>query len=72
MFVLVGNGTFGLTFHGSWNPVRVYYILLKYEGLREAFKKENVKFFTLGGSRSVFFTLFFLQKHGLKWLNIAL
>ena len=39
--------------------------------LREAFKK-SVTFFTLGGgSGSVFVTLFF-QKHGLKWLNIAL
>ena len=26
----------------------------------------------MGGSRSVFVTLFFSQKYGLKWLNIGL
>ena len=45
--------------------------------LREAFKKKrkkSVTFFTFGGgSGPVFVTLFyFFQKHGLKWLKIAL
>ena len=70
MFVLVGNGTFGLTFHGSWNPVRVYYILLKYEGLREAFKK-SVTFFTLGGVKISLRYTFFSETWS-KLLNIAL
>ena len=43
--------------------------------IREAFKKKkSVTFFTFGGgSGPVFVTLFyFFQKHGLKWLKIAL
>ena len=36
-------------------------------------KKKSVTFFTWGGSGPVFVTLFdFFQKHGLKWLKIAL
>ena len=43
-----------------------------FRSLRSCFNA-SVTFFTLGGSRSVFIvTLFFLQKHGLKSLNIAL
>ena len=42
------------------------------DAFSEAFQKKNGNIFYIGGGQDRSLLLFFFQKHGLKWLNIAL
>ena len=77
MFALTKHDTFE---HLIFQLLLFVYILIFFsffisnenDTYREAFKKKVYHFLHCGGgSGPVFVTLFF-QKHGLKWLNIAL